>query len=428
MLDRTQQPTIQSLEPIEIISPERRVLSNGIPMLVFQTSDAEVVRVDVVIKGGLWDQSQPLQALFANRMLREGTTTMSSNEISERMDFYGAWLELSMSMDYSYMTLYSLSKHIGPMMEIVRSMILEPSFPEKELGIILEKNKQQFAVNGTKVDVLARKAINRSLLGLSHPGGKYAVAEDYDRITPEVLKQFHHQHYHTSNCTLFLSGNISPEVIHVVEEAFGKAPWGLDAPRTEQGLFTAQPVEEKRVFVERPDALQSAINMGCLCPEQRHPDFPKLKVMMTLFGGYFGSRLMTNIREDKGYTYGVGGYIASYPGQGLLLVGTQADNRYVEPIIEEVYKEIDRLQTEPVSDEELTMVKSYMMGENNRAYEGPFAWADAYIALQSTDQESEFLVRSQRELLETTPEDIQRLANLYLNKAAMKEVVVGKKL
>ena len=148
--------------------------------------------------------------------------------------------------------------------------------------------------------------------------------------------------------------------------------------------------------------------------------------MMTLFGGYFGSRLMNNIREEKGYTYGIGAGIASYPEHGMMIISTQAGNQYIEPIIQEVYHEMERLQNEPVSEEELTMVKNYMMGETCRNYEGPFSLADAYIYLQSSGLEENFLVQSQQAIKETTASDIQRLARTYLVKEQMKEIIAGK--
>ena len=125
--------------------------------------------------------------------------------------------------------------------------------------------------------------------------------------------------------------------------------------------FPFAAIPEKRIFTEREDAMQSAVKMGCTTITREHPDYPKLRVLMTLFGGYFGSRLMSNIREDKGYTYGISAGVVFYPDSGLLIVSTETDNEYVEPLIQEVYHEIDRLHLDPVSAEELRIVRNYML-------------------------------------------------------------------
>ena len=123
--------------------------------------------------------------------------------------------------------------------------------------------------------------------------------------------------------------------------------------------------------------------MGCFVMDRHHPDFLKARVMVTLFGGYFGSRLMSNIREDKGYTYGIGAGIVSYPGTGILTVSTEAANEYVNSIITEVYREMDKLCNDLVPQEELEMVKNYMLGDLCRSYEGPFSLSDAWIYIET---------------------------------------------
>lgn len=426
MLNRNQQPKIRPIEPILIPSPEKQIMPNGIPLYLFQTGEEEVVRLDILIKGGQWNQTQPLQAMFTNRMLREGTTRFTSAEIAEKLDYYGAWLDLSSSMNYGYVTLYSLNKYFPQTVEVVQSLIMEPLFPEKELSIAIEKNKQQFTVNNSKVDVLARKELNRSLFGTEHPCGKYASIEDYDLLTKGVLQRFHCQYYHSNNCTLYLSGKITPEIVREVEKTFGHSQWGNISVFQNQNIYTLHTKPEKRIQIERDDAMQSAICMGNITIDRKHPDFLKLRVMVTLFGGYFGSRLMSNIREEKGYTYGIGAGIVSYPECSMIIISTQAANEYAEPIIQEVYYEVDRLQNEPVSDKELSMVKNYMMGENCRNYEGPFSLADAYVYLQSSGLDNGFLSRLQQAIKETTASDIQRLAHTYLIKEQLKEIIVGK--
>lgn len=426
-MDRTIQPEIQILKNFQILAPVRTTLPNGIPLTVINAGEQDVVRMDILFAGGRWQQSQKLQALFANRMLREGTAKYAAVTIAEKLDYYGSWLELSSASEYAYITVYSLNKYLAKTLEVVESMIKEPLFPEKELRTILDTNIQQYLVNISKVDFLANRSLLKSLYGKQHPCGKIVMEEDYHAITPDVLRDFYERHYHSGNCSIFLSGKVTEDTIRRVTDTFG-APFGQHQLQMPKVSFPFAAVSEKRIFTEREDAMQSAVKMGCTTITREHPDYPKLRVLMTLFGGYFGSRLMSNIREEKGYTYGISAGIMFYPDSGVLVVSTETDNKYVEPLIQEVYHEIDRLHHELVPDEELTMVRNYMLGEMCRSYESPFSLSDAWIFIATSGLTDDYFSRSLHAVNEVTPAEIQDLAQRYLCKETLKEVIAGKKL
>ena len=426
-MDRTIQPEIQPLKNFHIQTPVRTTLPNGIPLTVINADEQEVVRMDVLFSGGRWQQSQKLQALFTNRMLREGTTKYTAATIAEKLDYYGSWLELSSSSEYAYITVYSLNKYLAKTLEVVESMIKEPLFPQKELQTILDTNIQQYLVNTSKVDFLAHRSLLKFLYGEQHPCGKIVMEEDYHTITPEVLREFYERYYHSGNCSIFLSGKVTDDIISRVTDIFG-IPFGQYQLQMPKLSFPFAAIPEKRIFTEREDAMQSAVKMGCTTITREHPDYPKLRVLMTLFGGYFGSRLMSNIREDKGYTYGISAGVVFYPDSGLLIVSTETDNEYVEPLIQEVYHEIDRLHQEPVSAEELRMVRNYMLGEMCRSYESPFSLSDAWIFIATSGLKDDYFARSLQAVNEITPAEIQDLAQRYLCKETLKEVIAGKKL
>lgn len=426
-MDRTIQPQIQELNNFSVLTPDRIVLSNGVPLAVIRAGEQEVIRMDIVFAGGRWHQSQKLQALFTNRMLREGTQTYTAAVIAEKLDYYGSWLELSSSAEYAYITLYSLNKYVPQTLEIVQSMIKEALFPEKELHTILDTNIQQYLVNTSKVEFLAHRAMLKALYGEHHPCGRVVTEADYRAVTPGILHAFYEEHYHSGNCSLFLSGKVTDEIIGQVSEAFG-TPFGRQHSKTLNLDYAFEAVPEKRIFVEREDAMQSSVKLGCTTIDRHHPDYLKLRVLMTLFGGYFGSRLMSNIREEKGYTYGISAGIQFYPGSGVLTISTETDNQYVEPLIQEVYKEIDKLHSEKVSNEELTMVRNYMLGEMCRNYESAFSLADAWIFIDTSGLDEGYFSRSLQALKEVTPDEIRSLAQQYLCKEKLKEIVSGKKL
>lgn len=413
---------------LTIQTPERRVLPNGVPLAVLRAGDEEVVRFDVVVKGGRCHQSQPLQALFTNRMLREGTRRYTAARVAEQLDYHGAWLELSSSAEYAFLTLYSLNKYLPRTLDVLESLLKEPLFAEAELEVVRNANVQQFLVNCSKVDFHAHRGLAAHLFGESHPCGRPVCEEDYRRITPDALRDFHRRYYHSGNAALFISGRVTDDALRRIESLFGTEPFGQAAPAAETPLFAPAPSAEKRVFISRPDALQSAVRMGSLTLDRRHPDFQKLRVLVTLFGGYFGSRLMANIREEKGYTYGISAGLVSYPGHSLLSIATETANEYVEPLIAEVYGEIDRLQNDLVPDDELTMVRNYMLGDMCRTYESVLSLNDAWIFVHTSGVADTYFDDAVEAVRTATPDEIRSLACRYFCKERLKEVVSGKKI
>ena len=428
LLDRTIQPKVRDIEHLAVQMPQRFIMPNGVPLNILNSGDNEVVRIDLLIEGGRWHQSQPLQALFTNRMLREGTLRYSALEIAEKLDYYGAWLELSSASEYAYITLYSLNKYLPQTLDVLESIVKEPAFPEKELGVVAENNIQQFIVNSSKVDFLAHRALMKAVYGGQHPCGRLVQKEDYKRITPDVLRKFYDRYYHSRNCTIYVSGKVGDDCVRRIEDLFGREAFGKGFQKPEKTDFIPVSSVDKRIFVEYADVMQSAVRMGMLSLERCHPDYLTARVMVTLFGGYFGSRLMSNIREEKGYTYGISAGIAPYPGQGILVINTETANEFVEPLVREVYHEIDRLQNDPVPEDELFMVKNYMLGEMCRSYESAFSLADAWMFVQVSGFGDTHFEDALNTIKNITPEEIRELAGRYLCKEKLKEVISGKKM
>lgn len=426
--DRTIQPKVRNVDQLAVQVPLRIVMPNGISLNVLNSGENEVVRIDLLMEGGRWQQSQPLQAFFTNRMLREGTLRFSASEIAERLDYYGAWLELSSASEHAYITLYSLNKYLPQTLDVLETIVKEPVFPEKELDVIVNNNIQQFLVNSSKVDFLAHRALVKAVYGEKHPTGRLVEEVDYHRINSAVLREFYDRHYHSANCSIYLSGKVNDDCIRWVEHFFGSESFGRGGRKPDKKDYMPLSSDEKRIFVERSDAMQSAVRMGMLSMERNHPDYLKARVLVTLFGGYFGSRLMSNIREEKGYTYGISAGIIPYPGKGLLVVNTETTNEFVEPLIGEVYHEIDRLQNELVSNEELTMVKNYMLGDTCRSYESAFSLADSWIFVQVSKLQDTYFTDILDAIRKVTPEEIRDLAGKHMCKENLKEVISGKKI
>lgn len=428
MIDRNIQPFIREPKQLDIPLPERRIMPNGIPLHILNAGDSEVVRIDLLMEGGRWQQAQRLQALFTNRMLREGTRSYSAATIAEKLDYYGAWLELSSSSEHAYVTLYSLNKYLPETLAVFESIVKEPLFPEKELGIIIDNNIQQFLINRSKVDFLAHRTLLNAVYGEKHPCGQLVQEEDYRLITPSVLETFYDRYYHSGNCSIYVSGKVNEDCIRRIETVFGSEPFGKGFQKPEKRSYIPVSSSEKNFFTERADAMQSAVRLGMLSINRCHPDFLKVRVLITLLGGYFGSRLMSNIREEKGYTYGISAGIMPYPGSGLFVINTETANEFVEPLIKEVYHEIDRLQNDLVPNEELAIVRNYMLGDMCRSYESAFSLADAWIFINTSGLSESYVTDAVEAMKSITPFEIRELASRYLCKETLKEVVSGKKM
>ena len=422
-MDRTIPPPIQSQE-FAFRKPERYTLPNGISLnTIASAGHEEVLRIDFVFSVGQWHQVQKLQALFTCRMLREGCRGYSAASFAERLDYYGAWLELSVGMNRSFVTLYTLKKFFAHTLELVHSMLSEPAYGEEQFLTIRANNRAQLLVNMEKGDVCAQRALRKSIYGEGHPCGMSAEPEDYDALQTSHLRDFFTRYYGSRNCSIYLSGSVDDDVVKRVEQLFGVAPWGSATP-VEGVQYSLHPAERKCLHITRPDALQSSIRMGALQMDVNDPDYLSMRVLTTVLGGYFGSRLMKNVREEKGYTYHISADLITNTSQVLFLAGCEALADKAEEVIAEVHNEMLRLQREPISDAELCMVRNYMTGEICRNYEGAFSLTDAYIFMEHLGLPQTHIEHTVEAIRTTDAARLQQLAQRYLRPEELYTVVV----
>ena len=423
MLNRTIAPSVQ---PTSFVfrKPTKHVLPNGIPVNVITSSgQEEVVRIDFVFSAGQWHQDRKLQALFTCRMLREGCRGYSAAAFAERLDYYGAWLELSVGMNRTFVTLYTLKKFFPQTVELVQQMLFEPSYDEEQFHTIRANNKAQFLVNVQKGNVCALRALRRSVYGAAHPCGMAAEAEDYDALQIAHLRTFYTRNYGSCNCTIFLSGNIDDSVQKHVDMLFGQGKWGSVTP-VDGVDYHSLPGVDKCTGIHHPDAVQSSIRMGALLMDVRDEDYFPMRVLTTVLGGYFGSRLMKNVREEKGYTYHISSDLVTNTSKVLFMVSCEALADKADEVIGEVRAEMLRLQTERIPESELSMVRNYMTGEICRNYEGAFSLTDAYVFMEHLGLPQTHLEQTMEAIRTADAGHLQRLAQRYLHPEDLYIVVV----
>jgi len=421
---RSISPEIKSIEHIRFRKADLHTLSNGIPVHTLSVGNEEVVRIDCMFRAGIYYQGHSLVASFTNQMLKEGTLNRNAAEIAEKLDFYGSWLHLSCTHHYAYVTLYSLNKYLPQTILLLEDMLLNSIFPEKEFEIYLNKRKQQYLVDQKKVQLLARKNFLSALYGTEHPYGKTADMDDFNRLKVEWLREFYKQFYTLDNCQIVVSGKITPAVLDCVKDTFGKVRQ-VKSNGIKKTEFTINPSSEHHRFIEKADSVQSAVQIGRPMFNRKHPDYHKFRILNTVLGGYFGSRLMSNIREDKGYTYGITSGLTTFLDTGHLSIATQTGIEFTQPLIREVYNEMERLCSELIPEDELETVKNYMLGEHIRMFDGGFTLTDTFISLLANELDYSFYEKNVEIIQSTTAEELQALAVNYFSPKGFYEIIAG---
>ena len=426
-MNRNIQPEIKPIERLTICSPESMTMANGIELKYIKTNDTEMVKMDFMFKGGQWTQEVPLQSYYAFKQLKEGTRSFNGEDIAERLDYYGATIETYSNMSYSVVSLLCLRKYLEHIIPILQSILWEPTYNQDKLSIALTQGKAAYAASMQSVGTRCKQLFYKSLYGEGHPMAQYPSLQDYDTLTPETLRRFRDKNISSDNCKIFLTGMYDDNIIKIVTDAFGEKHWGGNGGKfTGYHSFTVAQPKQSRFSVQMDNmTVQSAIKVGRLFPERNHKDFTTLNIMSTILGGYFGSRLMSNIRETKGYTYDISSAIYQSPQNTTFVISTETPNEYTECVIEEIHKEMLRLCKEPVSDEELANVKNYLSGHICRNCETGFNTSAMLMRLDVTARTTDDVVRDFETMKQITPEDIMRCASSYLSRESMTECIAG---
>jgi predicted Zn-dependent peptidase len=363
----------------------------------------------------------PFSASAAANLMSEGTAKHSALEIAELLDFHGSNFEVALDRDWAVLNFVSLSKFFPQTVGVAREMLLEPTYADHEVSIYREKRKQRLALERSKVAMRARELFGQALFGDGHPYGVFHDEALYDTLTRSQIVDFRNRHYVAENCFVVCSGRVGQDEIAALSALAGDIPTGGAAS---EPTFPA-PVSSPRVFVSHDGAVQSAIRMGTLLFPRTHPDFAAMQVLTTALGGYFGSRLVHNLREVRGYTYGVFATMVNLQHAGYMAVATEVAAAATIDSIAQIKHEIERLRTEPIPAEELEMVKNIMTGEVMRILDGPIGIADVTIENACNGTDNSYNSQWLSEVRAVTPERLQELAVKYLDPEKLTTVVVG---
>jgi len=424
MLNRTLQPPIKDAVDFDLtLKPcERFSLDNGTEVYAVDAGAEEVMMIELVFYAGNSFDVQNGVAAATNYLLKNGTTTKTAFQINEHFEYYGAYLSRSCHNETASIVLHCLSKHLNVLLPVVRELISEAAFPEEELEIFKQNSKQRLAVNLQKCDFVANRLIDVCVYGDHHPYAKFNNVQDYDSLSTEKLKSFYQTYYQEGKCVIFIAGKLPQNYKEELNKHFGNRTVneGIALPN-----ISPVPGTEKKIrVINDPNGVQGAIRLAQPFPDRHHPDFKKVMILNTLLGGFFGSRLMANIREDKGYTYGIHSYLQNHIRQTAWLISTEAGKDVCEATIEEIYKEMKLLREEVVDDEELLLVKNYMMGINLGDLDGPFKIINRWKNLVLNNLDESYFYESMQTIKNITAEELKSLSNKYLLPGNFFELVV----
>ena len=425
ILDRTQPPAFQAIQEIQLPAVQQHTLDNNIRLHVIAVDQQPVLRLECIFDAGTWYEQAAGTAFFAVKMLAEGTKTRSSAQISDCFDRYGAFLELNSGPDRASMVVYCLTRFLPDVLPLLRDVLNEPTFPQKELDELRNITLQNLRVNYEKNSYVAGVLFREKLFGLEHPYGRSQRPDAIERLTRDGVADFYERAIRNRPFQLVLAGQVSENEVLLINRELGQLPIRTDQLSAFTGGLPAEDVLP--VLAEKPDSIQSSIRVGRRLFTRSHPDFFKMLVTNEILGGYFGSRLMKNIREEKGFTYGISSNMPSFRREGYFLIGTDVNKENTQQTLDEIRKEIRIMQTEPVSADELQTVKNYMAGEFVGSLNTPFEIADRYKVILLDDLPADFLTTYIQRVRAVTADDIMATAMQYLSPGDLREVIVGGK-
>jgi predicted Zn-dependent peptidase len=407
MLNRSLAPQLSPIEDVDFRSPMCSAL-NGIPFFHMKDVANDTCRFDMYFSAGKVHGVKSLPSIV-NGLLLSGTKDRVTNKINELINGLGGFYESGISMENAAISVYCLRENLIPIMEVLIDAILHANYPEKEVAESLNDRAQQFKISLKKGNVIAQREFQKRLFADKSNYAQVANIEDFQHVEPKDILAFHNANYINGLQKLVLVGNLDKEAILQLSNLLK----GFNASKDHTSTFLANMPQVHHA--EIPDAMQSAIRVGRILFNKQHPDYLEFMVLNTLLGDYFGSRLMSNIREDKGFTYGIGSNVVEFENTGYFVIGTEVKKEVREAALHEIRFEVERFQNELVSETELNLVRNYMLGQLLKSADGPYAMTDLFLSAEMNGKDLEFYNEAIHTIKSITPERIQIIAKKYLN-------------
>ena len=398
-------------------------LDNGIPVFMIEAGTGDVMRIDFSFDSGQVAENLSLIASTVNLMLTEGTKNYSSAKLNRILDYHGTFCNQYTEKDRAGIVIYLMNRYLEKILEIASEFLFQPAFPYRELRALMKKRLRWYLVEKEKVANIAMDQFYESVFGKEHPYGRQVVQDDFHILDPDMLKDFHAKHYVPEKLAVIVSGKIPEDTVRLLNKYFGQIH--IKGADVTSRAIPIKPELTKQVHIEKKGAVQTAVRIGSPAINKLHPDYPGVKVVDVILGGYFNSRLMKNIREEKGLTYGIHSVITSLKQTGFKVISTEVSKKSTQKAIEEIYREIRSLQESPAEEEELEIVRNFMLGEMVRMFDGPFAMAESFRSVWEFGLDNSYYYRLAGKIKSIEPDEITSLAKSYYNIDDMYQITAG---
>jgi len=423
MIDKRLIPTPDDLSNL---IPKKTNLSNGVPLYLFHSSSVDILKLDFVFKAGVAYQSKPLCAGIARDMMLESSVSRPASEVATLFDRLGVVIDRDMTSLSAKLSVYVLKKYVQQVYPVLCDLLINPFFGTKELDIIIAKRRQTLRSNEQKTSVVARNIFYRALYGPNHPEGHYAKPGDEDNITLDDIRTYASQHYRLEDATMILSGNYDEATLHLIDVCFAgnEGCSSVNSGSLEKFPIVGSLEHCYRRYV--PSCVQTTLRVGSLLPFDKHTmDCAYFLILNTVLGGYFGSRLMTNVREEKGYTYGIYSMANILQDSIVFYITTDVANGVADAALTEIYKEMEKLCSETVCEDELRLVCNYMAGDFLRSIDGIFERAERFYNMLDHFVDERFTKNYFKAITTVTPEKLQQMAVQTFSQHDLYEVIAG---
>ncbi|MEQ8239356.1 MAG: pitrilysin family protein [Cyclobacteriaceae bacterium] len=416
ILDRTKAPEATKISQPSFPDFDTQII-DGVEVTTLKHHAQPIVFLELVFDTGKVVEQVPEQSNLTAKLLTGGTKSKSAETIAETLDFYGSHLEIGSSFDKFNVKLYSLKKFFPSLLILLEDLLHNSEFSNKELTIQKSIREQQLRQQESKNNAIASRLFRANLFQ-DHPYGSYPTISDIQSLTREHLQDFFNEKLQTLP-RIYLTGDIDDDLIGSVTRVFN------GRKKLSTAKASLQPNQLFNIYEDKKDAVQTSLRLGLRSINRSHRDYNYLKITNDLLGGYFGSRLMKNIREEKGLTYGISSSINHLQQASYLIIGSDILKEKRDLAISEIEKEIKILQTEQVTNRELDALKNYLRGKLLSAFDSPFSsaqmiktvveWGIGAQAWQTYFDAIETIV----------PEHIMEMTNKYLEIEKINRVMVG---
>jgi zinc protease len=367
MLDRKTKPPFAKDFSFQLPTPQTISLDSHRQIIWLNYIQQEVVKLDIVFKAGKWYEPKIGVAYFTSHMIEKGTVKLNSKQIAELFDQQGAQIEVSVGSDFTSIALYSLVKNFEKVTKAFFELLTQPTFPEEELNLLKEIFLQNLKVNNEKSNVIAARSLQKNIFGKNHPYGSSIEEADLEQITTLDLSSFFNSSFNPYQ--IYLTGNLTTVQVNILTQELQNIRLG-DIQTNKIKNTTVDPFQEK---IKKEKSIQGSIQLGRRSIQKTHPDYAGLLLLNHILGGYFGSRLMKNIREEKGLTYGIYSSLNARLHASLLTIATDVNIDKIETTLSEVTKELESLINTPIQLDELTIAKNHLLGNLQLEISNPFS-------------------------------------------------------